>query len=162
MEVAMRRVGMLCAVLVLGLCGQANAATNNSHLLDQSFGTFIKGLTYVTFPFPGNGNAEGDAVIMDGTKMVAVGGNPTFGNTHTWNVARLNANGDLDLSFGDQGRTVVAVPDAFSADCGFTPARAISKQADGKYLIAGGMNCGGVEHIAVARLNANGSLDTAF
>lgn len=63
---------------------------------------------------------------------------------------RLMSAGDLDPSFGNNGRVQ-------SAALGFTPAD-VAVQGDGKLIAVGEKD----NHFAVARLNANGSLDTTF
>jgi uncharacterized delta-60 repeat protein len=64
-------------------------------------------------------------------------------------LARLHADGSVDLSFNP------APPDAMVL--------AIAVQADGKILIGGQFaTVGGVSRIRMARLNANGELDSSF
>jgi uncharacterized delta-60 repeat protein len=63
---------------------------------------------------------------------------------------RLMSAGDLDLSFGNGGKVQ-------SAALGFNPSD-IALQSDGKIIAVGERD----NHFAVARLNANGSLDTTF
>ena len=74
-----------------------------------------------------------------------------IGGSFTNQVARLNADGALDSSFN-------------SPSLGFGSVFAVAGLTGGKYLIGGGItNVGGdpdLDH--VARLNADGSLDTSF
>ncbi|MEY2878919.1 MAG: hypothetical protein RLZZ15_1299, partial [Verrucomicrobiota bacterium] len=64
------------------------------------------------------------------------------------NLARLNADGSVDLAFAPN-------PNA--------PIRALALQPDGKLLVAGDFtSIGGAPRNRLARLNADGSLDTAF
>ncbi len=73
-----------------------------------------------------------------------------MGGVSRTRIARLNANGLLDTSF-DPG---------FGAD---GPVYALAMQPDGKILLAGDfLHVDGVSRIRVARLNADGSLDTDF
>jgi uncharacterized delta-60 repeat protein len=67
-------------------------------------------------------------------------------------VARYNADGSLDTSFGTAGRVTL--------DFGSTndSASGVVVQADGKIVVAGGSD----GDFAVARLNPDGSLDTSF
>jgi uncharacterized delta-60 repeat protein len=67
-------------------------------------------------------------------------------------VSRLTAGGLLDTTFGSNGT---------SAAAGFT-ARNLSATTTGKILVCGEFSVGKTSHLAVARLNANGSLDTTF
>ncbi len=95
------------------------------------------------------GNANAIAVQTDG--KVVIGGIFTSVNgTPRKNIARLNADGSLDASFdpgsgADQNVSVVTV------------------QTDGKILIGGTFtNYNGTAAVRIARLNADGSLDTGF
>jgi uncharacterized delta-60 repeat protein len=63
---------------------------------------------------------------------------------------RMMAAGDLDSTFGVGGKML-------SATLGFAPA-AIAVQPDGKIVAAGELN----NDFAVARVNANGTIDTSF
>lgn len=64
--------------------------------------------------------------------------------------------GSLDSSFGTSGK----VTTAFAG--GEDYARALAIQADGKIVICGEANTGGGDDFALARYNADGSLDTGF
>ena len=67
-------------------------------------------------------------------------------------VARLNADGSLDGSF-----------DIGSGFDEYGYVREIALQADGKVMIGGGFRTvNGTNRVGLARLNSNGSLDTAF
>lgn len=69
----------------------------------------------------------------------------------------LNA-ADVDLSFGSGGRTLTPFPDS-AADA----AGAAAVQPDGRLLVAGVSQAAfGLTQFAVARYNANGSLDGSF
>jgi uncharacterized delta-60 repeat protein len=98
--------------------------------------------------------ASGVAIQADG-KIVAAGyasfGYPTDAR---FALARYNRNGTLDTTFSGDGK----VRTDFSA--GDDWARAVAIQADGKIVAVGTAN-GGAE-FALARYNANGSLDTTF
>ncbi len=79
-------------------------------------------------------------------------------------VARLNADGTLDASFG--AGTADGTPDgvvAVSLGKGDDDVNAMTVQADGKIIVVGSTtSTGSSANIAVARLNANGSLDASF
>ena len=66
-------------------------------------------------------------------------------------IRKYTANGGLDTSFGTSGTTTV---DMGGLDQGFN----VATQSDGKYLISGESD----GFMAVARINADGSLDTTF
>jgi uncharacterized delta-60 repeat protein len=72
-------------------------------------------------------------------------------------LLRYNSDGSVDSGFGSGG---VATTDFASAD---DRARYVAVQPDGKILVAGSVhNSAGKSALAVARLNADGSLDTSF
>ncbi len=98
-----------------------------------------------------NGAVYALAVQPDG--KVLLGGDFTVvNNTNRSHIARLNADGSLDPSFDPGSGT----------DASGT-VRAILVQSDGKILIGGSFtNFNGVARNYLARLNANGSLDTAY
>jgi uncharacterized delta-60 repeat protein len=112
--------------------------------LDASFGT---GGFVTTDLFGGNDRATGLALQKDG-KIVAVGvGGPSF----DFALARYNADGTLDTTFGSGGLV--------TTDFGsFQSANGVAIQSDGKIVAAG---VGG-NQFAVARYNPDGTLDTGF
>src|SRR4029077_5481447 len=91
-------------------------------------------------------------------------GFPAFG-TFSFAVARFNANGTLDASFGTGGRDSVefSAPPMQGAQ---EFARAVLVQPDGKILVAGSARQGQIRFApiqgAIARFNPNGTLDTSF
>jgi uncharacterized delta-60 repeat protein len=88
---------------------------------------------------------------------VLVGGWFSNGNFARRSVARLNADGSLDSSF-----TSVATNTAVRG-FGHEVAFDIALEMDGKILISGEFSkVNGVSRQGIARLNANGSLDTSF
>jgi uncharacterized delta-60 repeat protein len=132
--------------------------------LDATFGS--GGLA--SAGFTGGESRTGVALQGDG-KIIWVGsqGNPSFpaGGTFSFAVARFNANGSLDTSFGSGGHASVEF---------FAPplqgaqefADAVLVQPDGKILVAGSARQGQIRFSpiqgALARFNANGTLDTSF
>ena len=101
---------------------------------------------------PGLGiDAAVDALAVQGDGKLLVGGAfSKVNNTNRVRIARLNANGTLDLSFnpGSGANGVV---------------RAIAVQADNKILIGGDFTqVGSAGHNHLARLNADGTVDTGF
>lgn len=90
------------------------------------------------------------AVVQPDGKIVIGGGFINVGGTAINRIARLNPNGSLDTTFSIGN----------GAD---NNVRAIIRQSDGKYLIAGDfLNFNGVPRGRAARLNADGTLDTTF
>jgi uncharacterized delta-60 repeat protein len=132
--------------------------------LDTTFGT--GGLA--STGFAGGESGTGVALQPDG-KIIWVGsqGNPSFpaGGTFSFAVARFTANGTLDTSFGTGGQASVeffAPPMQGAQEF----ARAVLVQPDGKILVAGSARQGQIRFApiqgALARFNANGTLDTSF
>lgn len=150
-------------IVVSGGFGLARYLPNGQ--LDTSFGQ--AGLAPVGFAFNGD-NGTAVAIQPDG-KIIWVGtqGNPNFtpGGTFEFAVARFNANGTLDSSFGTGGK---ASTEFFSPPLQGAQefANAVLVQPDGKILVAGsarqGQNKFAPIQGAIARFNANGSLDTGF
>ena len=123
--------------------------------LDPTFGT--GGTTLTTFSL-GNDTAEASAVQPNG-QIVVVGITPGgTGNVATsadFALARYNANGTLDASFGTNGKVATSfgtMSDAYS----------VALQSDGKIVVVGTVSNGGFSYFTVARYTTNGSLDTTF
>lgn len=94
------------------------------------------------------------AMQPDG-KIIAGGGfSQLFGSVTKINFVRLNANGTLDTSFSTGSALGVSI---------ISRVNAIELQPDGKMIIAGGFNVyNGTSRKGIARINANGTLDTSF
>ncbi|HEV2802708.1 MAG TPA: BACON domain-containing carbohydrate-binding protein [Pyrinomonadaceae bacterium] len=120
--------------------------------LDQTFGNQGRALIFPSYPASDGLNA---ALLPDGRIIVVgVASNPnTF--TSAWLVARLTPNGQVDTTFGANGRAVI------DPSSGSDSALAVRVEADGKLLVAGSV--GDAERsFALARLNADGSPDISF
>lgn len=91
-----------------------------------------------------------DLAVQPDGKVLIGGGFTQINGTARNKIARLHANGSLDTSF-DPGT---------GASHGV---RTLALQPDGKVLIGGNFNrVNGVDRMLIARLNADGSLDTSF
>jgi uncharacterized delta-60 repeat protein len=102
-----------------------------------------------TTDFGGSDGAVDVAVQADGRFVVAGTSSGNFA------LARYHPNGSLDTSFGTNGKVIV--------DFGGTEsAKSVAIAPDGKIVVAGRTGSVGAEDFAVARLNANGSLDATF
>lgn len=143
-------------LVIVGSLGGFDAVRYNSDgSLDSSFGTGGR----VTINFSGTGSqdtAKSVAIQPDG--KIVIGGSTTFFRP-TFALMRLNINGGLDPSFGVGGkvRTDFAPFGAFI--------NAIALQQDGKIVAAGLRGPSGeqsVSDFALARYNADGSLDSTF
>jgi uncharacterized delta-60 repeat protein len=129
-------------------------------VLDSSFGTGgIVTTDFTNSSFISVDKAQSVAVQGDG-KIIAVGtsdanGNPDFA------LARYNADGSLDTSFGTGGKVLT---DFFGqADNG----AGVALQPDGKILVAGSTSeynplTGTTNYFALARYNSDGTLDSTF
>jgi uncharacterized delta-60 repeat protein len=127
----------------------ALARYNSNGSLDTSF----SGDGTQTTDFRGGVDEGASAVTLqpDG-KIVAVGG----AGSHDFALARYSTNGTLDTSFADDGRQTTN----FRA---FDQANGVALQANNKVVAVGGTGSGLVsDDFALARYNANGTLDTSF
>ena len=104
----------------------------------------------------GNTEARGVAVQSDGKIVVASFG--TIAGVQQFGIARYNANGTLDTSFGGTGRVLTAIGISGSNATG------VALQKDGKIVVAGYAvnNSGRVYDFACVRYNTDGSLDQGF
>ncbi len=134
----LRLLGLLCLLAWFGALSLAHAQTPGT--LDPSFN-------------PGGSNLNGSvsALTVQSDGRVLIGGYFTAYNGVARNrLARLNADGSLDATF-DPGS---GLDDTV---------RTMAVQSDGKILIGGNFStCNGVARKSLARLNADGSLDTTF
>jgi uncharacterized delta-60 repeat protein len=122
---------------------------NTDGALDARFGT--GGKVYTDFL---GGTSFGNSIaIQSDSKVVVAGyGAPDIGvPIPDFAVARYLADGSLDTGFGTGGKLTTDLG-------GNDQARAIEVQSDGKLVVAGFSN----NLLAVARYNADGSLDTSF
>jgi uncharacterized delta-60 repeat protein len=117
------------------------ATTNNGSRLDTSLnpGTGTPGETYKVEPL------ANDKILLGGNFA-------TYSGQAVGRIARLNADGSLDTSFQSTGAGANGTVHGFAV------------QPDGKIIIVGGnfSTYNGVTRNRVARLNADGSLDTGF
>ncbi len=102
---------------------------------------------------PGQGaNDSVNAVALSGNQFVIGGAFTAYNGTGVGYYARVNADGSVDSAFStSQGSGANA------------PVRAAAVQPDGKVVIGGDFTAiNGVTRNYLARLNADGSLDTSF
>jgi uncharacterized delta-60 repeat protein len=92
-----------------------------------------------------------NAVLVQPDGKIVAGGNAMVGNDYDFAVARYNANGSLDTSFSGDGKATIG----FGGDDRLYD---MALQSDGKLVLVGDRD----GDFAVARLNANGTLDTSF
>jgi uncharacterized delta-60 repeat protein len=110
--------------------------------------------TFNTGGLGANGTVYAVAVQSDG--KVVIGGDFTaYDNMNVNHIARLNADGSLDMTFTNAISSLSAGANG--------SVRAIAIQPDGKILIGGAFtSVDGVAINHIARLNADGSLDSGF
>lgn len=143
------------------------ARVNADGTLDSSFGAGtgdgtpdgVVGLSLSD----GNDEANG-LVIQSNGKIVVAGTTRALDNTTNAAVARLNTDGSLDTAFG--AGVGDGTPDgvaSVSFSDGNDAANSVTLQADGKILVVGTSTASDTSsNIAVARLNADGTLDISF
>jgi uncharacterized delta-60 repeat protein len=141
------------AILGMGVVGAlpAGAAPDT---LDPTFG----GDGIVTTDFGGGRDvARGLALQADG-KLVAAGTTMDAAGVSDFALARYQADGSLDATFGTGGRVVTDT----SGDGGFDQASDVVVQPDGGIVVAG-MAIAGADHgFSLARYTPGGTLDPAF
>ena len=126
----------------------ALARYNSDGSFDTSFGTGGKVATDFgsTVPF-------GLLIQPDGKIVLAGGGGDAFA------MARFNADGSFDTSFGTGGKVTTAFGGTYAAGYG------VARTPDGKIVVGGikeFVGSGFDYDFAVARYNDDGSLDTSF
>jgi uncharacterized delta-60 repeat protein len=125
-----------------------------SNFLDLSFGTGGK----VTVDFAGLQDQAKAMVLQPDGKILVAGNTYTSLNKNDFAVARFNANGTLDSSFGTGGKVKVD----FGGRYDF--AKAMALQPDGKIVLAGTTSgpTPTSSDFGLARLMPNGTLDSGF
>jgi uncharacterized delta-60 repeat protein len=122
--------------------------------MDTSFG----GDGIVIFDFDGHGGTPSAVAALPGGKVLVTG---TAGaeDGGDFAAARLNPDGSLDTSFGGgDGR----VTTDFNVPGARASGNALALLPGGKFAIAGGIFGDTSTSVALARYNADGSLDTTF
>jgi len=120
--------------------------------LDTTFGTGGK----VTTQF-GTSQSEAAAVVLQSDGKFVAAGYSFNGTNSDIALARYNANGSLDTTFGTGGIVTTDIGNVDNASF----ALAI-QPADGKLIAAGSSINGTNDDFAVVRYNTNGTLDNTF
>jgi uncharacterized delta-60 repeat protein len=113
---------------------------------------FADGTLDTTFTPPALSTGVFDAVTIDDGSTVIVGNFGTTASVSSAGVTKLTSTGAVDVAFasGLAGANVL-------------PVLGITRQPDGKYVLCGPFTTmHGVARNSVARLNADGTLDTTF
>ncbi|MBK6749260.1 MAG: hypothetical protein IPG67_04435 [Acidobacteria bacterium] len=132
---------LVCGASVFGAPGD----------LDTTFG--VSGLANVGF---NGGDDSARAVALQSDGKIIAGGYAKSGANYLFGLVRYNANGTLDTTFDTDGKVTTSI---FGADDGIT---GLAIQTDGKIVAAGYALSGANYVFALARYNADGSLDTTF
>ena len=122
------------------------------NLLPGNSATLTASTSYPAFTVGTGFNGPVSATVIQADGKIVVGGSFTAYNGVTRNrVARLNLDGSLDTGFAPTGTGLDAAVNTLAI------------QADGKIVVGGSFTAyNGVTRNRVARLNADGSLDTSF
>ena len=153
----------------LVLAGEASDANGNDQVLvaranpdggfDSSFGAGGKLIVQLGAGAGPISHAEALAVQGDGKLVLAGFANAANGHNELL-VARVNADGSFDSSFGAGGKLLVQLGAGASP---FSAATALAVQSDGKLVLAGIASDTNLnDRLLVARLNADGSFDSSF
>jgi len=145
--------------LSLGNLDMGVVRLNSNSTDDFTFGT--GGKVGIAFDLAGPGSDPAlDLILQDDGKILVAGGAETLGGDRDFAVARLETSGILDGTFSGDGKTTVAFDLGGSGE-DFVFGMAL--EADGRIVVAGRADGpSGNRDFGVARLDANGALDTTF
>jgi uncharacterized delta-60 repeat protein len=124
--------------------------------LDRSFGRDGKVVTPFARASLVSASANAVAIQPDGKVAVAGGAYASDQVHQKFALARYNADGTFDRSFGNRGWVVTRVGDSGSQALGLVV------QPDGKLVLTGGAVVGRDEGFALVRYSADGKLDPSF
>ena len=101
-------------------------------------------------------NDKGSSVVVQADGKILLGGSTISNGYEAFALVRYNADGRLDTSFDGDGKV--------TSDFGAFGGRgaSVTVQADGRILLGGSTISYGATTFALARYNADGSLDTSF
>ncbi len=142
------------------VAGSANNGSDDDFAVvrynaDGSLDTSFDGDGKVTTAV-GSTSEVGYSVILQSDGKIVVAGASSNGINNDFAVVRYNTDGSLDSSFDGDGKVTTAI------GSGTDTASGVALQADGKMVVAGTSNNGTNNDFALARYNADGSLDTSF
>jgi uncharacterized delta-60 repeat protein len=148
-------------IVAAGVTYNGSATASDFHLLrlepngelDKSFGS-NGGIVF--FDFSQTNDQAFGAVLQPDGKIVLVG-STAVGNRSDFAFARFKADGQLDTSFGTNGKVTRSIEYSYDEYL-----RDVTLQPDGKIVAAGYMDNGGNRDIAVLRLNSDGTSDLSF
>jgi uncharacterized delta-60 repeat protein len=134
---------------------------NPNGSLDSTFGS--GGIVHTLWSGTGGGTGAIHALALQGNgQIVAVGvAWPSNTGAHAWGLARYNADGSLDTTFGTGG--LVSLDTPVSYDFHNNEARSVAVQPNGELVVLGSAYDANINNtFAVATLTATGALDPAF
>lgn len=134
---------------------------NSDGTLDTNFGTSGKLLTNLA---TNNTQIINDMYLLTDNSIL-VTGSLLFTNSTIYDgfVAKFNANGTLDTSFGTNGINQITFTDTDGSQAITDMVNKITVQNDGKIIVAGFSNgAGTITKFSVARINSTGILDSTF
>lgn len=137
----------------------ALARYNPDGSLDSSFG--FNGLVITDFNDESETTSEIASIALQSDGKIVAGGIFNDGSNNVFALARYNSDGSLDTAFGMNGLVITDFNDEFPGGS-LSDIRSIAIQKDGKIVAGGGFNDGSNNVLALARYNADGSLDKAF
>ena len=123
---------------------------------DGSLDTNFNGTGKVTTSFGGTAEDAVNALTQQPDGELVAAGISGNGSNYDFALARYKPDGSLDTNFDGTGK----VTTAFGS--GNDLASALAVQPDGKLVAAGSSDNGSNFDVALARYNADGSLDTSF
>jgi uncharacterized delta-60 repeat protein len=129
------------------------ARYNTDGSLDTTFGT--GGFVLTDFD---NKYDQAYALAIQNDGKIVVAGLTDRGGNQKFAVARYTAAGELDNSFGTDGKVTVEISTTQFYDYAY----ALAIQSDGKIVVAGYSYDGSKNVFAIVRLNADGTLDNTF
>ena len=137
------------------VCVKTNASGSASYILARyngngSLDNSFNGTGKLSLAFGGLLQVRPNGKIVIGGTLSSGGGNADFA------IAQYNADGTPDLSFSDDGKLTT------DFGSGYDTLTAIALQDDGKLVGGGAAHIGTNDVFAVARYNADGSLDQSF
>jgi uncharacterized delta-60 repeat protein len=150
---------LIFSIIAYLLC-MASLEANGGDL-DTTFGTggvVVTNIATVLSQSPENCRINAIALQTDG-KIVA--GGFTSGILGNFALARYNADGTLDSSFGTGGVVVTNIATVLSQSAQNCQILSIALQTDGK-IVAGGSTSGVFSNFALARYTTDGTLDSSF
>jgi uncharacterized delta-60 repeat protein len=97
-----------------------------------------------------------DIKLLDNNQIV-IAGKAYFNDKDHMAIMRLNLNGEIDESFGQNGSVLIGLEAGSGEQC-----FAIEEDSEGRLLLAGGTWVDGGPKPILARIDASGSLDESF